>query len=687
MPVEFLSDEQAARYRQYHADPSPEQLTRFFYLSAADKQFLAARRLPHTRLGCAVQLGTLRFLGTFLVDPLQVPPVVVQTLANQLGLMPEQVAQYRDRLNTSYEHQPLIQAYLQYQAFDGRQAFRLTRWLYAQVATSTVRPSVLFDLATAHLVAQRVVLPGVTVLARLIARVRERTGRHLYRQLRARLSPAQQATLEALLQVGPGERLTLLEVLRTAPTRVSALALVAALRRLEQIRALGVSDVPVQDLPEARLARLAWHAQSAWAQTLLRMSEERRLATLLVFAHVADGQLATTDLPLSVCAVLLARACNIGLKTVARPEVPALSLPHLSWVQQNYLRVETLTAANARLVDTQAQLPLAQAWGGGEVASADGMRFVVPVRTIHAGWNRKYFGSERGVTYYNFTSDQFSGFHGIVIPGTLRDSLFILAGLLEQQTSLDPREIMADTHGYSEVVFGLFSLLGFRFSPRLADLPDQRFWRMSKEDDYGDLNELSRYVINTRLIAEHWDDMLRLAGSLKLGKVKATAVMRTLQRAGSLSGLGRAVAEVRRVEKTLYLLAYVQDEAYRRRILVQLNRGEGRHAVARAVFHGKKGELRQRYREGMEDQLGALGLVVNALVLWNTRYLQQALEQHKAAVESPESGDVARLSPLLHEHINMLGRYDFTLPEDIGAGQLRPLRDPTSLEEQLAQLP
>ena len=394
------------------------------------------------------------------------------------------------------------------------------------------------------------------------------------------------------------------------------------------------------------------------------------------FTHVADGQTAVTDLPLSICAVLLAQACNIGLKTVARPDVPALTLPRLSWVQQNYVRVETLTAANARLVDGQAQLPLAQAWGGGEVASADGMRFVVPVRTIYAGWNSKYFASQRGVTYYNFTSNQFSGFHGIVIPGTLRDSLFILAGLLEQQTSLDPREIMADTHGFSEVVFGLFSLLGFRFSPRLADLPDQRFWRLQKEDDYVLLNELSRHVINARLIAEHWDDMLRLAGSLKLGKVKATAVMRTLQRAGSLSGLGRAVAELGRVEKTLYLLAYVHDEAYRRRILVQLNRGEGRHALARAVFHGKKGELRQRYREGMEDQLEALGLVVNAVVLWNTRYLQQALEQWPESEAPPAPYDVARLSPLQHEHINMLGRYDFTLPESIAAGQLRPLRNP-----------
>jgi TnpA family transposase len=82
----------------------------------------------------------------------------------------------------------------------------------------------------------------------------------------------------------------------------------------------------------------------------------------------------------------------------------------------------------------------------------------------------------RGITYYNFTNDQFTGFHGIVIPGTLR-ALFLLAGLLEQQTSLQPQEIMTDTAGYSDVVFGLFWLLGYQFSPRLADIGEARYWR------------------------------------------------------------------------------------------------------------------------------------------------------------------------------------------------------------------
>ncbi len=309
-------------------------------------------------------------------------------------------------------------------------------------------------------------------------------------------------------------------------------------------------------------------------------------------------------------------------------------------------------------------------WGS---RPADGLRFVVPVKTINARPNSKYFGAERGITYYNFTSDQFTGFHGITVPGTLRDSLLILAGLLEQQTHLDPREIMSDTAGSSDVVFGLFYLLGYRFSPRLADLADLRYWRLDREADYGVLQDLSRHKIDARLIARNWDDLLRLAGSLKLGKVGALDVMRTLGRSASL---GRALAELGRIEKTLYLLHYVDDEAYRRRILVQLNRGEGRHNVARWVFHGRRGEVRQKYREGQEDQLGALGLVVNAIVLWNTRYLDAILNHLRDSGTTVLAEDAARLSPLLFEHVNVLGRYHFELSPSLAHGALRPFSQP-----------
>lgn len=391
------------------------------------------------------------------------------------------------------------------------------------------------------------------------------------------------------------------------------------------------------------------------------------------FFHVSESNARADDLTTSICAVLLAEACNIGLEPLIKHNIPALTRHRLNWVKQNYLRAETLVRANARLVDHQATLTLAQKWGGGEVASADGMRFVTPVRTINAGPNRKYFGAHRGITWYNFTSDQFSGFHGIVIPGTLRDSIFVLEGLLEQQTGLNPTEIMTDTTGTSDLVFGLFWLLGYQFSPRLADAGEAVFWRIDKDADYGALNELARGVAQTRRIEQHWDDMLRMAGSLKLGTIQASELIRSLLKSERPSSLAQAIIEVGRINKTLYLLNYIDDEEYRRRILTQLNRGEGRHSLARAICHGQRGEIRKRYREGQEDQLGALGLVTNAVVLWNTIYMQAALEHLRQQSMAIRENDEVRLSPLVHGHINVLGHYSFILDQQVIQGKLRPL--------------
>jgi len=139
--------------------------------------------------------------------------------------------------------------------------------------------------------------------------------------------------------------------------------------------------------------------------------------------------------------------------------------------------------------------------------------------------------------------------------------------------------------------------------------------------------------------------------------------------------------EFGRIEKTLHTLTYIDDEAKRRGTLTQLNRGEGRHSVARAIFHGKRGELRQRYQEGQEDQLGALGLVLNMVVLWNTIYMEAALNQLRQEGFPVRDEDVARLSPLTHDHINMLGRYSFAVPEAVARGELRPLRNPDDGED------
>lgn len=394
------------------------------------------------------------------------------------------------------------------------------------------------------------------------------------------------------------------------------------------------------------------------------------------FSHASEGNARADDIAIGICAVLVAEATNTGFEPLIRLDTPALRRSRLSWVKQNFLRAETLTAANAALVAAQNSITLAQVWGGGEVASADGLRFVVPVRTIHSGPNPKYFGRERGVTWYDLVSDQYSGLNAITVPGTMRDSLYLLAVVLEQETELDLREIMTDTAGYTDTIFGVFYLLGIQFSPRIADIGGARFWRIDSKANYGVLDDFAAHKLNMKIIIEHWDDFLRLAGSLKLGIVQAGGLTRTLQTNDRPTKLARALQEFGRLIKTLYMLRFIDDENYRRRILVQLNRGEGRHQLARVIFHGRRGELRQRYREGQEDQLGALGLVVNLVVLWNTIYMDAALNQLRAEGFDVRPEDVTRLSPLGPKHINMLGRYAFTLPEMVARGELRPLRDP-----------
>lgn len=433
---------------------------------------------------------------------------------------------------------------------------------------------------------------------------------------------------------------------------------------LERLRKSLGATVPVIDLPDLMLK----------IQKSTGFADE--------FDHVAEGGSRVKDLHKSVCAILLAEACNIGLESLVDPGDPALTRDRLSWVRQNYLRNEMLARANAKLVDAQEEIPLVSAWGAGEVASVDGLRFVVPVRTAYAGPNLRYFGSQRSITYLNYVSGRSTGFHGIIVPGTLRDSLFVLDGLLEHQTSLEPTEITSDTAGYSDLVFGLFYLLGYQFSPRIADAGEAKFWRMDSHANYGALDGLSnRNRIDTDLIRNNWEDILRVVGSLKLGTVKASDLTRALHSGSKQSELSKAIAEISRIAKTLFLPSYVDDEAYRRRVLVQLNCHEACHNLGREIFHGDRSQMRKHYREGQEDQLTALGLVLNSVALWKTLYLDQAVGHLRLEGEEVREEDLARISPLMHSHIHFMGRYHFRLDESVAEGGLRPLRDPAEGNE------
>lgn len=255
-----------------------------------------------------------------------------------------------------------------------------------------------------------------------------------YREVASRLDADTPATVDAdgRLHVA---------ALSAAPDPAS---LVDLRRRVEAM-------LPRIELPELVLEVMSWHPSFVEA-----------------FTHTSGNEARVADLGLSVAAVLCAHAMNVGLGPVTTPGADALTRDRLHHVHQNYVRFETMATANVPLVEAQADIELAQAWGGGLVASVDGLRFVVPVRTLYARPNPKYFGRKRGITWLNMINDQAAGLAAKVLSGTPRDSLHAVDVVLRQQGGVVPEAIITDTGSYSDIVFGMLHLLGRQYRPQFG---------------------------------------------------------------------------------------------------------------------------------------------------------------------------------------------------------------------------
>lgn len=333
MPIDFLTDTQQKGYGHYGSDPSLAQLARYFHFDDLDQEIIAKHRGSHNRLGFAIQLSTVRFLGTFLANPLDVPNCVIKTVALQLNIADLQGLERYQYGETRWDHAQEIRQLYGYKDFGtSLESFRLVRWLYTRAWLTAERPSILFDLATVYLVENKILLPGVTTLARLVATVRDRVAARLWRRLVLLPSKHQQAQLEQLLTVPKASRQTLFDQLRRAPTHLSAPALVQALVRLNQIRALGVGQLNLANIPPSRIKVLARYALVARAQALARMPEPRRVATLLALAIVLEttAQDDVLDLLDQMISKVLSKAQRVGqqerLRTLKDLDCAALTL-------------------------------------------------------------------------------------------------------------------------------------------------------------------------------------------------------------------------------------------------------------------------------------------------------------------------------------------------------------------------
>lgn len=278
--VELPTEDEAA-YGRFVGPPSRAELERFFFLDDADRRLVDKRRGDRNRVGFALQLGTVRFLGTFLADPTDVPTEVVDYIAAQVGAADSSCLKgYLSRRPTRFEHVAEISQAYSYREFADAET-ELEHWLDDRVWTTGEGPRALFEGAVLWLRERRVLLPGISRLSRLVARVREAAMQRLWDTMASLVTPAQARKLELLLEVRDGVRTSDLERLRKGPTSVSGKGMVAALDRVAELAALGFGSLSLDAVPQRRVVELARWGMAGKAPALRRHRYSRKLATLL----------------------------------------------------------------------------------------------------------------------------------------------------------------------------------------------------------------------------------------------------------------------------------------------------------------------------------------------------------------------------------------------------------------------
>lgn len=391
------------------------------------------------------------------------------------------------------------------------------------------------------------------------------------------------------------------------------------------------------------------------------------------FTHQRSG-MPTEDRTVLLTAIL-ADGVNLGLTRMAEA-VRGPTLRELAWAHDWHVREECYANALAHIIDAHRALPLASLWGDGSTSSSDGQFFRAGGHGEPLGDVNARHGGEPGVAFYTHISDQFGPFHTKVIAATASEAPHVLDGLLDHGGGLRIAEHFTDTGGATDHVFGMLTLLGFGFAPRLRDIRDRRLHILPGMKVPPILGGLAGDAVKVDLIEKHWEDLLRLAVSVGAGHVSASE---TLQRSAAYprqNSLALALREVGRLQRSVFMLDWLRDPELRRRAGAGLNKGEARNALARAVFFHRLGEIRDRTFENQIYRASGLNLLVAAIILWNTRYLQDAVAALKRKGRSTGDDLVRHVAPLGWEHISLTG--DYIWPPTSMSGP-RPLREKPSM--------
>jgi TnpA family transposase len=262
--------------------------------------------------------------------------------------------------------------------------------------------------------------------------------------------------------------------------------------------------------------------------------------------------------------------------------------------------------------------------------------------------------------FYTFVADNYAPFYSLPIECTDRDAAFVLDGLLYNESELEIEEHYTDTHGYTEINFAAFAMLGLRFCPRIRGVQHQRIYRIDPNCDYGSLASLvsrADQTIDTEQIAEHWDRMGQLYASLKTGHVSASVALKRLVGFSTKNRFYRANRDLGRIFKTEFILQYLSEPELRRRIRRGLLKGEQLHALARDVFYGRRGRINARELWEQMNTCSCLNLILACIVYWQASEISRLLNECDPVANGIDLSLLEHVSPIEWDNVVLYGQY------------------------------
>jgi TnpA family transposase len=359
----------------------------------------------------------------------------------------------------------------------------------------------------------------------------------------------------------------------------------------------------------------------------------------------------------TLIASILAQSTNIGYATMQNCN-SNITAEMMSNMSDSCIREEAIKLANAEIVNQHSQLTLSQAYGDGTLSSSDGQRFIISASSLLGSLYPRYCGYyDKVVGVYTHTSDQYSVYSTNAISCSPRESLYVIDGFLNNNTILQIKEHTTDTEGYTEHIFALCHLLGIKFMPRIKNLKSQQLYRASKDHDYGEFNQLMTKSVSLELIKEQWDQMVRIAASMKDNLCPAHEIIRRLSKGSPSDKIAKAFTNLGRLIKTQYILQYITDENLRNKVHRQLNKGEHRHALARWIFFANQGKFMVGDYEEIMNKASCLSLTSNAILYWNTVKMSEIVDQLRKNGENISDESLSHISLLSHKHVIPMGTY------------------------------